>query len=237
MGSQYTHDAVHLLPMHELPRTFVEWQARSGMPMPTTKHPQPHLGSYVLEQFNGTVRPRVHLRKDFEGKKNNPKNPAGQPTAPGRAEYFGYRKDKVIEVMREQLQTERDKNQNAQAKAKTKKPAEAPPTPQDEDQGVADLWSYGGKLQFDIKCPLPDYDFSWWYVMVYELEPNVAFARAIQDNLKVKVKVICIVCWLQQWVGTYTGVSEAWIHTVDIEVNFPPQIEDQIQLLQANNNP
>ena len=87
-------------------------------------------------------------------------------------------------------------------------------------------WSYCGKIQFDIQQPLADYGFSYWYVMQYEIEADNALVRYLREQWKVECTVICVVCWMQQFVIDHHGANTGWVVAVNYRINFDPQLED-----------
>ena len=241
IGTQYDHELVHMTPMQFLPRTFTEYQSRSMMPLPSEEHPQPHYGKYTFREENGIKKVWREKRAEFDTEhKRWLINPSGQiifdgskPRLSKVPQRFGYLADKLEdEEMLKQIRQESPKEKVDEKKKTKPKPKPAPnhgDMDKEEDKLKVQLfepWTYCGKIQFDLQQPLCDYGFSLWYVMQYEIEEDTALVRYLREQLKVEVTVICVVCWMQQFVTEGHGTNTGWIVAVNYRINFDPQLED-----------
>ena len=111
-----------------------------------------------------------------------------------------------------------DKQSRSQGKASGSNSKGEIEDDKDRKPNVANPWTLPGRAQFDMLYPLADSQFSWWYVMVYEVAENSCVERTYLSTLQiqVKTKVICIVCWMQQFLGDLVSGVVGWLMPVPV---------------------
>ena len=128
---------------------------------------------------------------------------------------------------------------NKQSKPKGEKASGSKPKGEIEDDkdpkpSVANPWTVPGRAQFDMLYPLADSQFSWWYVMVYEVAEDSPVERAYLHSLDIRVrtKVICIVCWMQQFFGDMMSGIVGWLMASPAQRPIDQDIMNTIAILE-----
>ena len=237
VGSQYDHPACRIVALSELPKTLMEWQMRTLTPLPQKSHPQPHFGGYEYDPSNKRNTPVVNTDLNLDKKW---KLPAGTPVFPGRpaSPIFGFEKSIVVNDVAQdaekKIQTSGSAPANAKKAKKDKRTEGEPEVEPKQESRIENPWSIAGRAQFDMLYPSADCGFSWWYVMCYEAQQNGVLANEVRNAYEAipQTKVICIVCWVQQFCEQWGSGLVAWTRPVDRYVELDPNVLQAIEQME-----